>query len=411
MTGPWISVEEALRRLARGDLVVVLDDENRENEGDFVLAACHATPEAVNLMIREGGGLLCAPLTAQRARELDLPPMTVHNTSRYGTAFTVSVSARKGVSTGISAFDRATTLRALADPATRPEDLDRPGHVFPLVARDGGVLERPGHTEAAVELVQRAGLPPVAAICEVLAPDGRMARLADLTSLCSRLGLGMIRVADLVRWRLEHETVVEVVDETQLPARGVTWRLVAFRHRFTDRTHLALVLGEVAGAEPVLVRLHSQCLTGEAFGSQRCDCAAQLRESMERVAQAGRGVVVYLRQEGRGIGLANKVRAYALQDAGYDTVDANLALGFPADARDHAVGAQIVRALGIQRARLLTNNPAKIRALERAGVEVVERIPLVVGVSPENLAYLRVKRDRLGHLLGALGGGDEGPDV
>ncbi|MDR7387005.1 MAG: GTP cyclohydrolase II [Armatimonadota bacterium] len=411
MTGPWISVEEALRRLARGGLVVVLDDEDRENEGDFVLAACHATPEAVNLMIREGGGLLCAPLTAQRARELDLPPMTVRNTSRYGTAFTVSVSARKGVSTGISAFDRATTLRALADPATRPEDLDRPGHVFPLVARDGGVLERPGHTEAAVELVQRAGLPPVAAICEVLAPDGRMARLADLTSLCSRLGLGMIRVADLVRWRLEHETVVEVVDETQLPARGVTWRLVAFRHRFTDRTHLALVLGEVAGAEPVLVRLHSQCLTGEAFGSQRCDCAAQLRESMERVARAGRGVVVYLRQEGRGIGLANKVRAYALQDAGYDTVDANLALGFPADARDHAVGAQIVRALGIQQARLLTNNPAKIRALERAGVEVVERIPLVVGVSPENLAYLRVKRDRLGHLLGELGGGDEGPDV
>lgn len=411
MTGPWISVEEALRRLARGGLVVVLDDEDRENEGDFVLAACHATPEAVNLMIREGGGLLCAPLTAQRARELDLPPMTVHNTSRYGTAFTVSVSARKGVSTGISAFDRATTLRALADPATRPEDLDRPGHVFPLVARDGGVLERPGHTEAAVELVQRAGLPPVAAICEVLAPDGRMARLADLTSLCSRLGLGMIRVADLVRWRLEHETVVEVVDETQLPARGVTWRLVAFRHRFTERTHLALVLGEVAGAEPVLVRLHSQCLTGEAFGSQRCDCAAQLRESMERVARAGRGVVVYLRQEGRGIGLANKVRAYALQDAGYDTVDANLALGFPADARDHAVGAQIVRALGIQQARLLTNNPAKIRALERAGVEVVERIPLVVGVSPENLAYLRVKRDRLGHLLGELGGGDEGPDV
>ncbi|MDR7607130.1 MAG: GTP cyclohydrolase II, partial [Armatimonadota bacterium] len=395
----------------RGGLVVVLDDEDRENEGDFVLAACHATPEAVNLMIREGGGLLCAPLTAQRARELDLPPMTIHNTSRYGTAFTVSVSARKGVSTGISAFDRATTLRALADPATRPEDLDRPGHVFPLVARDGGVLERPGHTEAAVELVQRAGLPPVAAICEVLAPDGRMARLADLTSLCSRLGLGMIRVADLVRWRLEHETVVEVVDETQLPARGVTWRLVAFRHRFTDRTHLALVLGEVAGAEPVLVRLHSQCLTGEAFGSQRCDCAAQLRESMERVARAGRGVVVYLRQEGRGIGLANKVRAYALQDAGYDTVDANLALGFPADARDHAVGAQIVRALGIQQARLLTNNPAKIRALERAGVEVVERIPLVVGVSPENLAYLRVKRDRLGHLLGELGGGDEGPDV
>ncbi|MFN3285976.1 MAG: GTP cyclohydrolase II [bacterium] len=411
MSGPWISVEEALRRLARGDLVVVLDDEDRENEGDFVLAACRATPQAVNLMVREGGGLLCAPLTAQRARELDLPPMTIHNTSRYGTAFTVSVSARKGVSTGISAFDRATTLRALADPATRPEDLDRPGHVFPLVARDGGVLERPGHTEAAVELVQRAGLPPVAAICEVLAPDGRMARLADLASLCSRLGLGMLRVADLVRWRLEHETVVEVVDETQLPARGVTWRLVAFRHRFTDRVHLALVLGEVAGAEPVLVRLHSQCLTGEAFGSQRCDCAAQLRESMHRVAQAGRGVVVYLRQEGRGIGLANKVRAYALQDAGYDTVDANLALGFPADARDHAVGAQIVRALGVQRARLLTNNPAKIRALERAGVEVVERVPLVVGVSRENLAYLRAKRDRLGHLLGELGGGDEDPDV
>ncbi len=408
---PWVSVEEAVRRLARGELVVVVDDEHRENEGDFVLAACRATPQAVNRMITEGRGLLCAPLTAQRARQLDLPPMTAHNTSRYGTAFTVSVSARKGVGTGISAFDRATTLRALADPATRPEDLDRPGHVFPLVAREGGVLERPGHTEAAVELVQRAGLPPVAAICEILAPDGHMARVPELVSLCDRLGVGLLRVADLVRWRLEHETVVEAVDETQLPARGVVWRLVAFRHRFTDRVHLALVLGDVAGPDPVVVRLHSQCLTGEAFGSRRCDCAAQLEESMRRVAQEGRGVVVYLRQEGRGIGLVNKVRAYALQDAGYDTVDANLALGFPPDARDHAVGAQIVRALGVQRARLLTNNPAKVRALEQAGVEVVERVPLVVGVGPENLAYLRAKRDRLGHLLGELGGRDERPDV
>jgi 3,4-dihydroxy 2-butanone 4-phosphate synthase/GTP cyclohydrolase II len=410
VSAPWIPVEEAVRRLGRGELVVVLDDEDRENEGDFVLAACHATPQAVNLMIREGRGLLCAPLTAQRARELDLPPMTARNTSRYGTAFTVSVSARRGVGTGISAYDRAATLRALADPATRPEDLDRPGHVFPLVARDGGVLERPGHTEAAVELVRRAGLPPVAAICEVLAPDGSMARLPELAALCQRLGLGMLRVGDLVRWRLERETVVEPVEETQLPAGGVTWRLVAFRHRFTDRVHLALVLGDVAGPEPVLVRLHSQCLTGEAFGSQRCDCAAQLRESMRRVAQVGRGVVVYLRQEGRGIGLANKVRAYALQDAGYDTVEANLALGFPPDARDHAVGAQIVRALGIERARLLTNNPAKVRALERAGVEV-QREPLVVGVGRENLAYLRAKRDRLGHLLEGLEVEHEGPDV
>ncbi len=411
MSDPWVSVEEAIRRLGRGELVVVLDDEHRENEGDFVLAAARATPQAVNLMITEGRGLLCAPLTAQRAQELDLPPMTPRNTSRYGTAFTVSVSARKGVSTGISAFDRATTLRALADPATRPEDLDRPGHVFPLVAREGGVLERAGHTEAAVELVGRAGLPPVAAICEVLAPDGQMARLPELVSLCRRLGIGLLRTADVVRWRLERETVVEVVEETQLPARGVTWRLVAFRHRFTDRVHLALVLGDVTGAEPVLVRLHSQCLTGEAFGSQRCDCAAQLRESMRRVVEAGRGVVVYLRQEGRGIGLANKVRAYALQDLGYDTVEANLALGFPADARDHAVGAQIVRALGVRRVRLLTNNPAKLSALKRAGVEVVERVPLVVGVNPENLAYLRAKRDRLGHLLDGLGGGDEGTDL
>jgi len=411
MSGPWVSVEEAVRRLGRGELVVVLDDEHRENEGDFVLAAAHATPQAVNLMITKGRGLLCAPLTAQRARELDLPPMTARNTSRYGTAFTVSVSARKGVGTGISAFDRATTLRALADPATGPEDLDRPGHVFPLVAREGGVLERAGHTEAAVELVQRAGLPPVAAICEILNPEGHMARLPDLVSLCQRLGVGLLRVADLVRWRLEHETLVEVVDETQLPARGVTWRLVAFRHRFTDRVHLALVLGEVTTGEPVLVRLHSQCLTGEAFGSRRCDCAAQLRESMRRIAEAGRGVVVYLRQEGRGIGLANKVRAYALQDLGYDTVEANLALGFPADARDHAVGAQIVRALGVRRAGLLTNNPAKVLALERAGVEVAERLPLVVGVGPENLAYLRAKRDRLGHWLDELGGTDEGADV
>ena len=411
MNVPWISVEEAVRRLARGELVVVLDDEQRENEGDFVLAACHATPQAVNLMIREGGGLLCAPLTAQRARELELPFMTARNTSRFGTAFTVSVSARKGAGSGISAFDRAATLRALADPATRPEDLDRPGHVFPLVAREGGVLERPGHTEAAVELVQRAGLPPVAAICEVLAPDGHMARLPELAALCRRLRVGMLRVADLVRWRLERETVVEVVEETYLPARGVTWRLVAFRHRFTDRVHLALVLGEVAGPDPVLVRMHSQCLTGEAFGSRRCDCAAQLEEAMRRVAQEGCGVVVYLRQEGRGIGLANKVRAYALQDAGYDTVEANLALGFPPDARDHAVGAQMLRALGVERARLLTNNPAKVRALQQAGVAVTERIPLMVGVSPENVAYLRTKRDRLGHLLGELGGDDAGPNV
>ncbi len=408
MNAPWIPVEEAFRRIARGELVVVLDDEDRENEGDFVLAACRATPEAVNLMITEGRGLLCAPLTARRARELDLWPMTTPNRSRYGTAFTVSVSARTGVTTGVSAFDRAATLRVLADPATRPEDLDRPGHVFPLVAREGGVLERPGHTEAAVELVSRAGLPPVAAICEVLAPEGQMARLPQLLGLCERLGLGMLRVADLVRWRLEREEAVESVGETRLPAGGVTWRLAAFRERFTDRVHLALVLGRVTGAEPILVRMHSECLTGEVFGSRRCDCAAQLRESMRRIAAAGRGVVVYLRQEGRGIGLANKLRAYALQDVGYDTVEANLALGFPADARDYTMGAQILRALGVARVRLLTNNPGKVRALERAGLEVTERVPLVVGVGPENLPYLRSKRDRLGHELDPLGGEDAG---
>ncbi|MCS7173532.1 MAG: GTP cyclohydrolase II [Armatimonadetes bacterium] len=399
MTAPWISVEEAAERIRRGELVVMVDDEDRENEGDLVLAASHATPQAVNFMLREGRGLLCAPLTRERARALHLTPMTAENTSKFGTAFTVSVSARRGVTTGISAYDRATTLRVLADPATRPEDLDRPGHVFPLVAREGGVLERPGHTEAAVELVRLAGLPPVAAICEILAPDGRMARTPDLLELCTRHGLRLLRVADLVRWRLERECVVEPVAETSLPAYGVIWRLVAFAHRYTDQTHLALVLGEVCGPEPVLVRLHSECTTGDVFGSWRCDCGAQLATALERVVAARRGVVVYLRQEGRGIGLRNKVRAYALQDLGHDTVEANLALGFPPDARDHLVGAQILRLLGIRRVRLLTNNPAKVEAVQRGGVEVAERVPLVAGVRPENLPYLRVKQTRLGHLL------------
>ncbi len=399
MTEPWISVEEAAARVGRGELVVVVDDEHRENEGDLVLAAAHATPEAVNFMLREGRGLLCAPLTRERAQALHLSPMTAENTSKFGTAFTVSVSARRGVTTGVSAYDRATTLRVLADPATRPEDLDRPGHVFPLVARDGGVLERQGHTEAAVELVRLAGLPPVAAICEVLAPDGRMARLPELVELCARHGLGMLRVTDLVRWRLEREWVVEPVAETHIPARGVTWRLVAFAHRYTDQTHLALVLGEVSGEEPVLARLHSECTTGDVFGSWRCDCGAQLASALEHVAAAGKGVVVYLRQEGRGIGLRNKVRAYALQDLGHDTVEANLTLGFPPDAREHTEGAQVLRLLGVRRVRLLTNNPAKVEAVQRAGVEVVERVPLVAGVRPENLAYLRAKQARLGHLL------------
>ncbi len=399
MTELWLSVEEAVRRIGRGEFVVVVDDEDRENEGDLVLAAAHATPQAVNFMLREGRGLLCAPLTRERAQALHLPPMTSESTSKFGTAFTVSVSARKGVTTGVSAYDRATTLRVLADPATRPEDLDRPGHVFPLVARDGGVLERQGHTEAAVELVRLAGLVPVAAICEILAPDGRMARLPDLVDFCAHHELGLLRVADLVQWRLAREWVVDPIAETQLPAHGVTWRLVAFAHRYTDQTHLALVLGEVGGGEPVLVRLHSECTTGDVFGSWRCDCGAQLAEAVERIAAAGKGVVVYLRQEGRGIGLRNKVRAYALQDLGHDTVEANLALGFPPDARDHMVGAQILRQLGMRRVRLLTNNPAKVEAVQRGGIEVVERVPLVAGVRPENLAYLRAKRTRLGHLL------------
>ncbi len=395
----FVTVDRAVEAIRAGRMVVVVDDEDRENEGDLVMAAVHVTPDAINFMTREGRGLLCVPITEARARELDLRPMVEKNTSKFQTAFTVSVTARQGVTTGISAYDRAATIRALADSRARPEDLARPGHIFPLIAREGGVLERPGHTEAAVELARLAGLPPVGVICEILSSDGSMARSPELALFSSAHGISMVRIRDLVEFRLGQESPLRRVAETQLPTDEALWKVVAYEHRMTGDAHLALVLGSLGGDPPVLVRLHSECLSGDVFGSHRCDCGYQLEESMKRIAAERRGVIVYLRQEGRGVGLLNKVKAYALQDAGSDTVEANLQLKLPADARDHGVGAQILADLGVTRVRLLTNNPAKIAAVEAEGIEVTERVPLSPPLTPQNLRYLLAKRDKLQHLL------------
>jgi len=396
---PFATVEQALDDLRAGRFVILVDDEDRENEGDLAIAAELASPEAVNFMVRQGRGLLCVALTEERCDDLGLPLMVAHNTSPFGTAFTVSVEARGKVTTGISAADRAATVRTLADPATRPEDLLRPGHVFPLRARRGGVLKRAGQTEASVDLARLAGLTPAAAICEVMNEDGTMARVPDLVRFARRHDVRILTVADLIRHRLRHETIVERVASPHLPTRYGEFRLHAFRAEITGEEHVALVMGDVGGEEPVLVRVHSQCLTGDVFGSARCDCGTQLELALEAIATAGRGVLVYLLQEGRGIGLANKLRAYELQDGGHDTVEANERLGFRADQRDYGVGAQILRALGVRRMRLMTNNPGKYVALAGYGLEIVERVPLEVPPTAASRDYLRAKREKLGHLL------------
>lgn len=393
----WIDVDEAVARTRRGDILIIVDDADRENEGDMFVAADHATPEALNAFITHARGLVCVPMTGERLDQLDLPMMVRANTSLHGTAFTVPVDARFGTSTGISAFDRARTVKALFDPSTRPDDLLRPGHVFPLRAAPGGVLERPGHTEAAVELARLAGLTPAGVICEVLRDDGSMARIFDLERLAERLGLGIVSVAQIVAYKRGAFDVAER-SRAKLPAHGAEFEVHDFEDLRSGEHHLALTLGDLRGPEPPLIRVHSECLTGDVFGSQRCDCGEQLERALEAIAREGRGAILYLRQEGRGIGLPAKLRAYELQDLGLDTVEANVHQGFPADARDFTVAARMLRHLGVQRVRLMTNNPAKMNALEAGGV-AVERVPLVVHPNAYNGGYLRTKRAKLGHDL------------
>lgn len=397
---PFVSIDQALEEIAAGRMLVVVDDEDRENEGDLVMAAEKATPEAINFMITHGRGLVCLPLSATRVDQLRIPPMTDVNTSEQGTAFHVSIGAKGKITTGISPADRcATVLTAIADD-TKPEDLSMPGHVFPLKARPGGVLERAGHTEAAVDLARMAGLKPAGVICEIINADGTMARRPQLEVFASEHGLKMITVADLIRYRRRQEKLVERESKVTMPTRFGEFTAYGYRSMTDGRTHLALVVGDVSGKEDVLVRVHSECLTGDVFHSLRCDCGAQLEEAMKRLQDEGRGVILYIvGHEGRGIGLANKLKAYELQERGADTVEANEALGFPADLRDYGIGAQILADLGLCSIRLLTNNPRKIVGLEGYGLKVTEQVALEVASCPTNYLYLRTKKEKLAHTL------------
>ncbi len=397
---PFANIERAIDAVRRGELVVVVDDEDRENEGDLIMAAELVTPEAMAFMIRHTSGVICMPVEGARLDELQLPLMVSDNTESQRTAFTVSVDARAGTSTGISAADRAATVRALLDPSTRPEDLARPGHVFPLRYRDGGVLKRAGHTEAAVDLARLAGLSPAGVLAEIVNDDGTMKRLADLETFAAEHDLVIISIADLIRHRHRREKLVRRVSDAQIPTRHGAFHAVVFESVLDGVEHMAFVKGEVAGASDVLVRVHSECLTGDVFGSMRCDCGAQLDAALEAIAAHGEGVVVYLRgHEGRGIGLGHKLRAYTLQDKGRDTVEANVELGFPVDNREYGIGSQILVDLGVTTMRLMTNNPAKYGGLEGYGLEIVERVPLRVRPNLENIRYLRTKQEKLGHLL------------
>jgi 3,4-dihydroxy 2-butanone 4-phosphate synthase/GTP cyclohydrolase II len=395
----FATVEEAIEDIRAGRMVVVCDDEDRENEGDLTMAAQFVTPEAINFMAKEGRGLICLALTPQRCDELGLDLMAAKNESPFETPFTVTIEARDGVTTGISAADRARTIQVAIDPESAPRDLVQPGHVFPLKSKPGGVLERTGQTEAAVDLARIAGLNPAGVICEVMNDDGTMARVPDLERYCARHGLKMITVADLIAYRRRHDKLVERVVSTRLPTAFGEFDVVGYRSLVDDKHHVAMVKGEVDGQADVLVRVHSECLTGDVFHSLRCDCGEQLESALAMIESEGQGVLLYLAQEGRGIGLLNKLKAYNLQDKGLDTVDANLELGLPVDLRDYGIGAQILSDLGLTSIRILTNNPKKIRGLEGYGLSVTDQIPIVHAANPHNEAYLRAKRDRLGHSL------------
>jgi 3,4-dihydroxy 2-butanone 4-phosphate synthase / GTP cyclohydrolase II len=399
-TSPFATIEEALEDFRAGKFLVVVDDADRENEGDLTIAAEFATPEAINFMATHGRGLICLSLTGERCRELELRPMTDRNEAPHNTAFTVSVEAREGVSTGISAHDRARTIQVAIDPRSRPSDLVQPGHVFPLEARAGGVLQRAGQTEAAVDLARLAGLTPAGVVCEVMNDDGTMARVRDLVPYCERHGLKMITVADLIEYRRRTEKLVERFVTVRLPTAYGEFTAIAFRELLTGKPHVALVKGEVEGKQNVLVRVHSECLTGDVFHSLRCDCGEQLDLALRRIEQEGQGVLLYLSQEGRGIGLLPKLKAYELQENGFDTVDANVHLGFPVDAREWGTGSQILVDLGLSTIRILTNNPQKVSALGMFGLTVVSQEPIDVPPNTENRAYLEAKRDRLGHTIG-----------
>jgi 3,4-dihydroxy 2-butanone 4-phosphate synthase/GTP cyclohydrolase II len=396
-------IEEALQDIRAGRMVIVVDDEDRENEGDLCMAAEKATPEAINFMAREGRGLICVTLTEAASDALGLAPMVEDNTSLFRTAFTVSIDARLNVTTGISASDRAETILATVRDGARPDDLVRPGHVFPLRARDGGVLVRAGQTEGSVDLSRLAGLKPAGVICEIMNDDGTMARMPDLEKFAEKHGLRIVSIADIIAYRLKKDRLVRRMVETVVPTKhGGEFRAIAYENDVDSHEHLALVRGEISGDDPVLVRVHSECLTGDVFGSERCDCGEQLKASLKMIAKEGRGVFLYMHQEGRGIGLVNKLKAYKLQDGGLDTVEANEKLGFKADLRDYGIGAQILVDLGVKKMRMMTNNPKKIKGLEGYGLEVVERVPIETHPHDKNVKYLKVKKEKMGHILSNL---------
>ncbi|HET7367322.1 MAG TPA: bifunctional 3,4-dihydroxy-2-butanone-4-phosphate synthase/GTP cyclohydrolase II [Gaiella sp.] len=399
-TSPFASIEEAIEEIRAGRFVVVADDADRENEGDLTIAAQFVTPDAVNFMAMHGRGLICLCLTPERCDELGLRQMTDQNEAQFGTAFTVSIEARDGVSTGISAADRAHTIQVAVDPTSSPQDLVHPGHVFPLRARAGGVLKRSGQTEAAVDLARLAGLTPAGVVCEIMKDDGTMARVPDLVEFCERHDLKLVTVADLIEYRRRTEKLVERVVSVRLPTDYGDFQAVAYRETLTGKQHVALVKGEIEGKDDVLVRVHSECLTGDVFHSRRCDCGEQLDQALARIEQEGLGVLLYLAQEGRGIGLLNKLRAYELQEQGLDTVEANLELGFKADAREYGIGSQILADLGLTTIRVLTNNPKKLSGISGFGLEVVSQEPIEVEPNDENRGYLETKRDKLGHTIG-----------
>ncbi|WP_335871659.1 bifunctional 3,4-dihydroxy-2-butanone-4-phosphate synthase/GTP cyclohydrolase II [Bacillus sp. 2205SS5-2] len=391
------TIEEAVKDLTEGKMVIVVDDEDRENEGDFVALADKITPETINFMIKEGRGLVCVPITQDKAEQLDLPYMTSQNTDSHGTAFTVSVD-HISTHTGISTFERATTILELMNDSSDAKEFKRPGHIFPLVAKEGGVLTRAGHTEAAVDLAKIAGSKPSGVICEIIKEDGQMARLPDLTQLAEKLDLKIITIQDLISYRRKNEALIQREVEIQLPTAFGEFRAIAYTEKLTNKEHIALVKGEI-NEEPLLVRVHSECLTGDVFGSNRCDCGPQLEAALQRIETEGSGVLLYMRQEGRGIGLINKLKAYKLQEGGLDTVEANHKLGFEADLRDYGIGAQILRDLGIKKMNLLTNNPRKIAGIKGYGLEVVERIPIQIDSNKNNQKYLRTKQMKLGHIF------------